>query len=587
MITIETKIKLNELESLSGINGLYLIRLATKTPMTSEVAKDAIINHLMSEVEIKYRDVNNTSVFRKNTYLADLEVLKKSLIVFDKIDNYNGDYGTIEYHQMILKINDEDKERAKTRTTNLNKFTYKFMQDIYGMYGENWKMPACPMPFIYTISYIFPDRGTCALMICNNNDASLSKFISQEYKSSKHIAISFDTNVNKCYNRSSIIKINCRIYNTLQEAFDNKTNETLGIDQYDGLFGRFSFFTYKNDMHGGIRINILYKNKPKLLWYKDMAIFYDGEKALGDAQEYFDTWEKRGIKQIDILQFCHNKDFFYQDSAGTINLANKMVLLFLRQDKIDLPRTEITLRNNRGFKGMVVYNLGKNQKRTYLEIGFGNRTPSVSQYFGSVVVPVNDKDIQKDALRMISEMIKFALPTDILEENIDFPSCFEAYRKYLLDIVEKSAPDTLSEWFEYCTRASRQNDNNIVSAYEKMKQSLESEYKKLSFYLNHYDFSKCMPVPRITTDEKLIQNCYKCLHIEPKTVIIKSINNRNIKAIEEIQPTISFMVIDKKGKILKNDYSINKFYNGKTNEVELLYNKLKGEVIRDKVKNRR
>ena len=96
-----------------------------------------------------------------------------------------------------------------------------------------------------------------------------------------------------------------------------------------------------------------------------------------------------------------------------------------------------------------------------------------------------------------------------------------------------------------------------------------------------------MPIPRIKTDEKMVENYYKSLHIEPKTVIINSINNRNIKSIQEVQPTVSFMFIDKRGRLLKGDYSINKFYNNKTNEVELLYNKLKGEVSRDKTQNRR
>ena len=69
----------------------------------------------------------------------------------------------------------------------------------------------------------------------------------------------------------------------------------------------------------------------------------------------------------------------------------------------------------------------------------------------------------------------------------------------------EAQPDTLSEWFKYCTRTSKQNDDNIVKAYEKMKKDLEREYKELGTYLNHYDFSKCMPIPRILTDEKIIE----------------------------------------------------------------------------------
>lgn len=584
MITIETKIKLNELENLNGVSGLYLIRLATKVPMTTEVARSAVINHLKGEVTTKYGETNN---YRKDSFLADLDVLSRVPVVYDKISNYEGEYGQIEYHQMVLNITEEEKEKARTRNSNLGNLAYALMQNLYNSYGDAWKIPSCPMAdFVYTFSDVKPDRRISILMI-GNNDNGLTKFIEQEYKPNNHIAISFDANINKCYNRSSIIKLTCRICDTLQQAFDNRTNETIGIDQHDSLLGRFSFFTYQDDRHGGLRLKILYKSKPKLIWHKDMAVFYDGEKALKDAREYFDNWEKRGIRQVDILQFCHNKDFFYQDSIGHLYLANKLVLLFLSQDKISLPRTELNLRNNRGFNGRITYSPGKNQKKIYLEVGFGNRSPNMSQYFGSTVIPVNDKNAQKDALRITNEMIKFVLPVSGEVTNIDFPACFEAYRNYVFDLVGESQPDTLSEWFKYCTRTSKQNDDNIVKAYERMKKSLEREYKELGTYLNHYDFSKCMPVPRIVTDEKLIENYYKCLHIEPKTVIINSINNRNIKSIQEIQPTITFMFIDKKGRLLKGDYSINKFYNNKTNEVELLYNKLKGEVTRDKVENRR
>ena len=47
------------------------------------------------------------------------------------------------------------------------------------------------------------------------------------------------------------------------------------------------------------------------------------------------------------------------------------------------------------------------------------------------------------------------------------------------------------------------------------------------------------------------------------------------------------MFLSKDKRIYKSDYPIIKFYNNKTNEVELFYDILKGEVIRDKVKNRR
>ena len=64
-----------------------------------------------------------------------------------------------------------------------------------------------------------------------------------------------------------------------------------------------------------------------------------------------------------------------------------------------------------------------------------------------------------------------------------------------------------------------------------MKRALERVYKELGTYLSHYDFSKCMPIPEIKTDEKMVENYYKSFTHRTKTVIINSINNRNIKSI--------------------------------------------------------
>ena len=585
MIEIEKKVKLNELEN-GGTSGLYVIRVATRVPMTAELARSTVINHIKNEVEARYNREGSSS-YKKDGFLKDLEVLSRIPILYHKVDKYEKEeYGQIEYHQIVLDLPEEEKEQAVKRNSVLGSIAGQLVSSLYNIYGDVWKIPQCPMSdFVYTLSEIKPDRRVNVMMI-SNNDARMKKFIDMEYKPNNHIAVSIDANTTKCYNRSSIIKMIFRVTDNLSQAFEARTNNTIGIDQYDGLFGRFSFFTYKEDRHGGLRLAILYKSKPKLVWHNDMAIFYDGDKSFEDAKPYFDTWAGRGIRQVDILQFCHNKDFFYQDSIGHDFYVNKLVLIFLNQDKISLSRSELQIRNSRGFYGSVSYLPGKNQKRIYVDVGMGGRSPNMGQYLGSIVIAVNDKDVQKESLRVVNNMIKITLPLSSTLETESFEDNYNIYRNCLFGLAE-SKPDTLSEWFKYCTRASKQNDDNIVKAYERMKKSLEREYKELGTYLSHYDFSKCMPIPRIKTDEKMVENYYKSLHIEPKTVIINSINNRNIKSIQEIQPTVSFMFIDRRGRLLKGDYSINKFYNNKTNEVELLYNKLKGEVSRDKTQNRR
>lgn len=585
MIEIEKKIKLNDLENVSGVSGLYLIRIASKISMTAEIARMAVINHIRGEVEARYNGTTNYGS-KKENLLKDLEVLSRIPIIYHKLDTFEGEYGKIDYHQIVLDLPDEEKELASQRQSGLGNMSYQLTNSLYSMYGDNWKVPLCPMSdFIYTLADVKPDRRNNVMMI-KNNDVNFNKFIEQEYKPKNHITTSFNTNTTKFYNRSSIIKMQCRIWETLDEAFAHKDINTIGIDQQDGLFGRFNFMAFKQDHHGGLRIAIYYKSRPVLKWHKDMAVFYDGEKSFNDVQPYLDIWYGRGIRQLDILQFCHNKDFFYQDSIGQTCLANKLVLLFLSKDKISLARSEVGFRNGRGINGRIMYSPAKNQKRTYLEITLGNRSPNMGPYLGSLVVPVDEREVQKKALDTINNMIKLVLPLPDVLETENFEDNYNTYRNCLFGL-DTSQPDTLSEWFKYCTRTSKQNDDNIVRAYEKMKKDLEREYKELGTYLNHYDFSKCMPIPRITADEKIIENYYKSLHIEARNIIINSINHKNIKSIQELQPTVTFMFIDKSGKIHKGDFPINKFYNNKTNEVELIYNRLKGEVTRDKVENRR
>ena len=74
MIEIEKRIKLNDLENVTGISGLYLIRVASKVPMTTEVARMAVINHLRGEIEAKYVNTTSYSV-KKDNFLKDLETL--------------------------------------------------------------------------------------------------------------------------------------------------------------------------------------------------------------------------------------------------------------------------------------------------------------------------------------------------------------------------------------------------------------------------------------------------------------------------------------------------------------------------------
>ena len=200
MIEIEKKVKLNELEN-GGTAGLYVIRVATRIPMTAEIARSTVINHIKSEVEARYSREGSSS-YKKDGFLKDLEVLSRIPILYHKVDKYEKEeYGQIEYHQIVLDLPEEEKEQAVKRNSALGSIAGQLVSSLYNIYGDVWKIPQCPMSdFVYTLSEIKPDRRVNVMMI-SNNDARMKKFIDMEYKPNNHIAVSIDANTTKCYNR--------------------------------------------------------------------------------------------------------------------------------------------------------------------------------------------------------------------------------------------------------------------------------------------------------------------------------------------------------------------------------------------------
>lgn len=590
MIKIDKKIKIGALDCANVPTGLYLIRFASRNSVTSKLALDLVLAHIEKEIKSHF-DGRNT--YAKQALLIDVSKLREAKIIYDKIDDFTDENsGAIHYHQMVIGIdltNDGTIPDVKIDYFNnyyLGSFAYVLKRQVYAdSWSDEWLTPSNSTEgFCYTFSDIKGDQGNYQLKIKSNNDMQLFTQVSKIFKPYNHIAISTEIDMNKTYGLNGVAKFTFKIYDNLQEAFKDKQNNTLYIHQFDGLMGSLRFFISKETRNGRVQFKALYKNRPKLYWYKEMAVFYDGEKVFNNVALYFEEWESLGIKQLDILQFCSNKDFFFQNHIGDDYYANKLVLTFVNKDKIDIVHTKFRNLGSTAIDATVVFKPKKNQSSIRYDVDIDTSGRNTRKYLGSFVVPVNDKDIQIDVLRIIAEAINICLTRDNIGNLI---LCNTSYKEYILGAKKENQPDTLSKWFESCTKVSKQNDNKLTKAYKEMKSNLEKEYKELDLYLKHYDFSKCMPVPRIVADEKMIKNYYKSLHIEPKNIIIKTINNKEIKAIEETQPMIDFMVIDNDGMILKREYPIYKFYNNKTNEVEFIYNKMKGEVTHDKTKNRR
>lgn len=573
---LERKVPINSYGSRTSIEGFIMFRLATKLPMNVETARDAIINHIEGEVRTAHNN-GSFSASKFELYMSELEYMKTLPIIYSKETTYPYTEGNVHYVQMLLSL---DKVENTTERAHpfLSDIVSALLGAVYGGYG-GYVNARCPLQdFTYEVANVkFGHRGYSVRV---GSDPEFTQYVYKHINVPKNnIVVMQTTNTLKSYSRNSLMKIQYVVCNDIAHAINQRTNNTYMISAYDGAYGTLTFGTLRQQPTGAYQIDMMYKNKITAFWYKDMLVCYDGEKSLECVRPYFQEWEAGGIRQVDILQFCSNKDFFYQeDIANEYIHVNKLVLHFVNRDKLFPSRSGITYRNG-GLGGQIYYQPAKGRKITSLNLALRSLN---QQYFGEFVIPVDQTDRHVDALKHAALMISGKLHPGA---DIDINMAFADYKTALIG-VSKNEEDVLAKWFSYCTKSTKSTDDGIIRAYTKMKTNLEKEYKEISSYLNCYDFSKCMPVPRIEMDKKLRENCYKSLHVESKNVIINSINNKRINPINEMRPTVKFMVLTK-GNCVIGEMPINKYYDAKTNSISLNYNKMKGEVIRDKIKNRR
>lgn len=575
---LNRKIKLSDLNSSRDASGIILLRFLSKLPMDKELVVDQFIASLNTEIRA-YKEANNPSGMRLDRITAmenNLTELSQYKIVYSKEENIINDNGQPYFYFQIVLEKPEDLaisglERGYS-FLNQEGNLYSVLYDAYD-YGVGPRIPMEDFTFSFRVVNIYEGRYG---YINRSTDTALNHEFEQLLHNSRHnLAFSFKTNTNKQYNRSSMIRISYCIYDNLIKAMEDKDKDTMVINQFDLGFGAMSFATLRQNRDGNFVFKIMYKSKPKLEYYKDMAVFYDGTKSYELTKTKFEEFASKGVKMLNILQYCSNKDFFYTGNMLDPNL-NKIVLHFVSKDRIYMSRSEFRFRGPSSNIGLVCINPGNKQKKQFITLAL-NRP---GHFLASFVVPVDENNIQERAVNIISNLISEIFNGHFSTDGL------ESYKLTLLDEGHKE-DDILSQWFTYCTKASKTTDDGIIKAYMKMKENLEKEYKEISTYLNCYDFSKCSPIPRVSMDKKLKNNYYKSLHVEPKSIIIKSINNKKIKPIQELQTTIKFMAVLGKNDMILQDLPVKKYYNPQGNVIELYYNKLKGDAARAKVENRR
>lgn len=545
----------NEMKSF----GVYLFRVVTAIPMSQDVARNNVVTKMLAELE-GAQSTGNLNETRKKEMQVEWSKLRGGEVKLFKETKHLYGEREIYAYQLLIQLNQGAAPDSIVRDT---------VRTVYRGWNMEDDKVYCPMP---DVAYQIVEFGTEVSKLLLTNDSDFNDFIRTQVLVPEHnICVSTTVDTTKTYNRNSIMKVKYNWYTSMVEAFDKKDVNTAYINDYSSLFPALRFVQVKGKMNGAYCFSPTYKSNPHLEFIDGVAFFWDGQKSRDMVEPYISRLAEKNVKMLNVLQFCDKQDFFYGDMRSNFT-SRKVILHFMNRERIFTSISDFKYRNGRAEGRILCMPRTGKKKRIY-----NLSAQSGTGYVGELIIPVDNNNSQEKALEYAIDLISRKLSQNDVSEE------FAKYKNVLFDMNGKEE-DILSQWFGYCTRSMRNTDDNIIRTYVNMKENLEREYKEIGSYLNCYDFSKCQPIPKVTADKKLLENYYKTLQIEPKNIIIKSINNKKIKPISEVRPTVRFMIRDKKRAII-GEFPLNKCYNAKTNEMEMYYNKMKGEVTHVKTQN--
>ena len=567
-MTIERTIQLDYNKSEVGI---FLLKVISPVQDIHQ-AKSLIIQHLRTELanRIENKSINEP---KKMAIETDIKLIEDMPIMYYKVNELTSGFYVV---QLAL-------DAANTRVSQIIGDLASY---LYRCYGDEWAYPATPTSMSFCISGVsLTGRLGCIMIHENTGSDKHQEALNELEKNTLKYSIGIQIDIKNpegVIRRNTPFRAFISIYDNVAEAFEKKTPNTIHITTSDGpRIGIFTFAQFRETNMRTYTFKQIYRHhKLKTAWVKDTLVIYDGDASFNAIQPYLKIWADCGIKLIDILQFCPNKDFAYHEFIN--NKLPKLVVHFINRNKILMRRSGIEYMRDVPV-GSLTFKPSKNQKPISIEVSLHSN----SGYVGDVVVPVDDEnpEVCNKALVWINQMITSLLLT---KDTAKRKEAFDHYLPLLFgeENIEEGN-NILDDWFRSCVRTKKQTDMGILNAYMNMKSRLEQEYKQLKTYMDFYDFSKCKPIPSVSMDKKMRENYYKTLHIEPECIILNKINNKNIDKISSIKPMVKFNLLTSKGILLEGKKDLYSYYNPKTNNIMLNYIKMKGEILNDKIENRR
>lgn len=562
---------------------MFAIRVCCKYEIGFEMALRQILESLKIEEEkVSEKSFNAREVYSySRKWLASIEneepaYKKVGLIDIDGCKYYYYQFFYItDSKQLHERFIHELIRNHSLTTNNLYARTASINKDI-----------------VYSLSQTIFQGGTKTIIYYPSNISEVDEknILFKIFGGKYDVAHTLSLNCKKSYNPNALVKAKICFYDDIAEAFNRTDLNTVNISACN-MYGNFIFknIEYRNDTHSFNFVK-LYNNKIKACFVSDTLILYDGNSALRDSSEIIKDISNMNISRLQdankkiriiyVLQFGEFKNYINHIipyNNGETQLST--VVLEFRDKRNIILNTNNTHYTGHSFQSSYIYIKGK--KRTQENINIGNLGQSIAS---KLIIPYSENTQEyKEVLKVIQDLYanSFSLDERTDEKDESFIQLCRKYVRLLDGNVESNENDILTDWFDSCVKGAKREDEQILSAYIKMKMDLEKEYKELGIYLNNVDFSHCNPVPSVLIDDKMLKNYYKTLHLKLKNDIIKKIKNKKIEPIE-ITRVVFDMLIVSGGNSYMGTIPLKQLYNPKSNEIVLDYLKMRGAIVHDK-----
>lgn len=537
-----------------GVNGCanhILIKTLTDERITSRACFNNIIEYKRSGMSF----IQNMTDSQREMLNKQLDCLKEYEIIYEKISEINKNDKVYYYYQIVIEGEPVFNDMASR---------YDLFKQLKAIENSAINMPRSVIPFFMGIMELELNSNVNIGIVQSLNSEMSDIFLETITFNKENIAISIKTDISKKYNRNAFIKLEGKIYYNLAEALSHKDNNTIMTCCWDNI--NVLSYHHWQERHGVYSFRKIYASKIQAMYYKNMIVVYDSKRAFETMVPYLEDLYRSGLGYLHIIQFSGNKDFYYSSYSPTI--SSKLVIRFV--DVARIKRGKSTFGSNNRVYGNICIKGYNGQKDIYVSLDYQDRG---SGYRGTIIVPIEEGQVNETILQQLVHGVRY--------DNMNIEGYMDVL-KGKIDITD----DIISTWFDYCIKARKKGTHDLANAYIQMKNNLENEYATLKHYMDAYDFSKCMAIPVVRMDDKLKENYYKTLHVEPRNVIINIIKQEQIKPIGIIQPTVCFMEATK-DKLIRGELPLKDYYKTKDNVLDLQYNKLKGDVIRAKTQNRR